>query len=176
MFKCLLASCLAVSTCLGALHSLCKPVPVDLTLAQWLLIEQLAKVLKLFKKSTKFLLHQHLPTLGPPCPLSPVPLIPTSQLQKKTTLSLPGSSRTCWLISPVSGTSLMARPQLPFLLLSTLIPASRHSTLSATPARERRDSKGLPMRSRALSNSLLKIDPTLGDLMPLKSQPSTPKT
>nr|UMO78462.1 hAT family C-terminal dimerization region domain containing protein [Pandoravirus belohorizontensis] len=69
MFKRLLASRPAVSACLGALHGLRKPVPADLTSAQWSLVEQLAKVLEPFKKSTKFLSHQHLPTLGAAMPI-----------------------------------------------------------------------------------------------------------
>lgn len=69
MFKRLLASRPAVSACLGALHGLRKPVPPDLTSAQWSLVEQLAKVLEPLKKSTKFLSHQHLPTLGAAMPI-----------------------------------------------------------------------------------------------------------
>jgi len=69
MFKRLVASRPAVSACLAALHGLRKPVPADMTSAQWSLAEQLAVVLQPFKKSTKFLSYQHLPTLGAAMPL-----------------------------------------------------------------------------------------------------------
>ena len=69
MFKRLVASRPAVSACLAALHGLRKPVPADMTSAQWSLVEQLAEVLQPFKKSTKFLSYQHLPTLGAAMPL-----------------------------------------------------------------------------------------------------------
>jgi len=69
MFERLVASRPAVSACLGALHGLRKPVPADLTSAQWSLVEQLATVLEPLNDATEILSYQSLPTLGSGMPI-----------------------------------------------------------------------------------------------------------
>ncbi|AVK75720.1 hAT family C-terminal dimerization region domain containing protein [Pandoravirus neocaledonia] len=69
MFERLVSSRPAVSACLGALHGLRKPVPPDLTSAQWSLVEQLATVLEPLNDSTEILSYQRLPTLGAGMPI-----------------------------------------------------------------------------------------------------------
>ncbi|WBR14527.1 hAT family C-terminal dimerization region domain-containing protein [Pandoravirus kuranda] len=69
MFERLVSSRPAVSACIGALHGLRKPVPADLTSAQWSLVEQLATVLEPLNDSTEILSYQRLPTLGAGMPI-----------------------------------------------------------------------------------------------------------
>jgi len=69
MLKRLTASRPAVSACLATLHGLRKPVPDDLTSAQWSLIEKMADVLEPFQDVTEFLSHEKHPTIGAVMPI-----------------------------------------------------------------------------------------------------------
>lgn len=59
----------AVSACLGTLHGLRKPVPDDLTSAQWNLVEKIAAVLEPFQDATEFLSYEKHPTIGAAMPI-----------------------------------------------------------------------------------------------------------
>ena len=69
MLRRLTSSRPAVSACLGSLHGLRKPVPDDLTSAQWSLIEKIADVLEPFQDATEFLSHEKHPTIGAVMPI-----------------------------------------------------------------------------------------------------------
>jgi len=59
----------AVSACLGTLRDLGKPMPTDLTPAQWSLVGRIADVLEHLYDATEFLLREKHPTIGVVMPI-----------------------------------------------------------------------------------------------------------
>jgi hypothetical protein len=59
----------AVSACLATLHGLRRPVPDDLSSAQWDLVTKIASVLEPLQDATEFLSHEKHPTIGAAMPI-----------------------------------------------------------------------------------------------------------